>query len=64
MQIQFIPAMARTVCLPVAIGAKLILKRKLKLTGVHIPVLPVIYNPILEELERLVIAFKNESALC
>jgi len=45
-------SMARTVSLPAAIGVKLILEGKIKKTGVHIPVTPDIYNPVLEELER------------
>lgn len=54
-------AMARTVGLPAAIGSKLILEGKLKLAGVHIPVLPIIYEPILQELERQKIAFSEKS---
>jgi saccharopine dehydrogenase (NADP+, L-glutamate forming)/spermidine synthase len=56
-------AMARTVGLPPAIGTKLILEGKINLTGVHIPVLPDIYKPLLEELKGLNIAFteKKES---
>ena len=46
-------AMARTVGLPAAVAAKLILQGKIKLTGVHIPVIPEIYEPILADLETL-----------
>jgi len=46
-------SMARTVGLPAAIGARLILEGEINLTGVHIPVLPEIYEPVLGELERL-----------
>ena len=46
-------SMARTVSLPAAIGAKLILDGEIAMTGVHIPVTPEIYNPVLDELERL-----------
>jgi saccharopine dehydrogenase-like NADP-dependent oxidoreductase len=46
-------SMSRTVSLPVAIGARMILEGKLTLTGVHMPKLPEIYNPILDELETL-----------
>ncbi len=46
-------AMARTVGLPAAIGARMILEGEINLTGVHIPVLPEIYEPVLGELERL-----------
>ena len=43
-------SMARTVSLPAAVGAKLILTGAIKETGVHIPVKPAIYNPVLDEL--------------
>ncbi len=46
-------SMSRTVSLPAAIGAKMILDRAIDATGVHIPVIPAIYNPVLDELERL-----------
>ena len=46
-------SMSRTVGLPAAIGAKLILEGKITLTGVHIPVDPNIYNPALDELETM-----------
>jgi saccharopine dehydrogenase-like NADP-dependent oxidoreductase len=46
-------AMARTVSLPAAIASRLILEGRLKLTGVHIPVRPEIYEPVLDELETL-----------
>jgi len=44
-------AMARTVSLPAAIGAKLILENNINEKGVIIPVKPSVYNPILRELE-------------
>jgi saccharopine dehydrogenase-like NADP-dependent oxidoreductase len=43
-------SMARTVSLPAAIATKLILKGQIDLTGVQIPVLPEIYEPVLKEL--------------
>jgi saccharopine dehydrogenase-like NADP-dependent oxidoreductase len=52
-------AMARTVSLPAAIATKLILEGKIKLSGVHIPNLPEIYLPVLEELENMGIKFKE-----
>ncbi|HUU36631.1 MAG TPA: saccharopine dehydrogenase C-terminal domain-containing protein [Candidatus Desulfaltia sp.] len=55
-------SMARTVGLPAAIGTKLILEGKIKETGVHIPVIPEIYQPILAELKTLDIAFKERRA--
>jgi hypothetical protein len=52
--------MARTVGLPAAIGTRLILEGKIKDIGVHIPVLPHIYKPILEELKTLQIVFQEK----
>ena len=46
-------AMARTVGLPAAVAAKLILTGQVQETGVHVPVAPVFYNPILDELASL-----------
>jgi saccharopine dehydrogenase-like NADP-dependent oxidoreductase len=54
-------AMSRTVGLPAAIGVAMILKGKIKETGVHIPVSPTIYEPALDELERLGIVCKEKS---
>ncbi len=54
-------AMAITVGLPVAIGCKLILAGKIATTGVQIPTLPGIYNPILEELAPFGIRFTEKS---
>lgn len=53
-------SMARTVGLPAAISTKLILEEKIKKTGVHIPILPEIYAPILQELKDLGIEFKEK----
>jgi saccharopine dehydrogenase-like NADP-dependent oxidoreductase len=46
-------AMARTVGLPAAIASRLILEGRLPLAGVHIPVRPEVYEPVLDELETL-----------
>jgi len=54
-------SMARTVSLPAAIATRLILEEKINLTGVHIPVLPEIYQSILAELETMNIAFKDRT---
>ncbi len=54
-------SMSRTVGLPAAIGATLILNGKIKKTGVHIPVSPEIYEPALDELEKLNIVCKEKS---
>jgi saccharopine dehydrogenase (NADP+, L-glutamate forming) len=53
-------SMARTVGLPAAIGTRLILEGKITEKGVHIPVKPDIYMPILRELKFLGIAFKEK----
>ena len=52
-------SMAKTVGLPLGIAAKLILTGNLNLKGLHIPILPAIYNPVLEELEKEGIKFKE-----
>jgi saccharopine dehydrogenase (NADP+, L-glutamate forming)/spermidine synthase len=53
-------SMARTVGLPAAIGTKLILEDKIQEIGVHIPITPAIYLPILEELKGMDIAFTEK----
>lgn len=50
-------AMAKTVGLPLAIAVDLFLEGKIKVKGLHVPVLPEIYQPILAELEQLGIRF-------
>ncbi len=52
-------AMSETVGLPVAIAAKMILNGSMKLTGVHMPILPEIYEPILDELSTFGINFNE-----
>ncbi len=54
-------AMAKTVGLPLGIAAKLILQNKIKITGLHIPVIPEIYEPVLKELELNGIKFNEEN---
>jgi len=53
-------AMAKTVGLPLGIAAVAILDGKIKLTGLHIPILPEIYTPVMEELAHEGILFKEE----
>ena len=43
-------AMSKTVGLPLAIAAKLILQGRIKLSGVHVPIKKQIYEPVLDEL--------------
>lgn len=55
-------AMAKTVGLPVAIAAKMILNGTISTPGVHLPITAEVYNPVLDELENYGIAFiENES---
>ncbi len=53
-------SIARNVAYPAACAAKLILNEEIKLSGVQIPVIPEIYNPILMELEELGIEMLEE----
>jgi len=56
-------SIARTVALPAAIAIKMILEKKIKLSGVYRPVVPEIYNPVLDELKTLGIEMKEEYGL-
>jgi len=56
-------SVARTTGIPPAIGAKLILQGKVTATGVQAPVLPEIYKPCLDELEKEGILFKEREEL-
>ena len=52
-------AMSKTVGLPLAIAAKMILKGKINLTGVHVPIKKEIYEPVLEELSTTGLKFNE-----
>ncbi len=52
-------AMAKTVGLPLAIAAELILNNQLQLSGVHIPILSEIYQPVLARLGEMGIQFSD-----
>lgn len=52
-------AMAQSVGLPLGIAAKLILQGKIKETGLHIPIISSIYEPVLNELKQYGIEFKE-----
>ncbi|MDP4223589.1 MAG: saccharopine dehydrogenase C-terminal domain-containing protein [Bacteroidota bacterium] len=56
-------SIARTVALPASIAAKMILGNKIDLKGVYRPVVPEIYNPIIDELKTLGIEMKEEFGL-
>ncbi len=53
-------AMARTVGLPIAIGAKLLLNGQISERGVLLPLKPELYNPILDELATMGISFTEK----
>ena len=52
--------MSKTVGLPLAIAAKLVLTGKLNLKGIHIPTHKNIYEPVLNELEKYGIVFSEK----
>lgn len=54
-------AMSKTVGLPLAIATTLILEGKIKIKGLHIPIVPEIYQPVLKKLEDEGIIFKEET---
>ena len=53
-------AMAKTVGLPLAIAVDLFLDGKINLTGLHVPVLRELYEPILKELDLHGIRFREQ----
>jgi saccharopine dehydrogenase (NADP+, L-glutamate forming) len=54
-------AMAKTVGLPLGIAAKLILENKIQIKGLHIPIIPEIYEPVMQELSLFGIRFEEET---
>ena len=56
-------SIARTVALPAACGVEMMIEGKIKTMGVHIPVIPEIYNPILDQLEAMDIRMIEEYGL-
>jgi saccharopine dehydrogenase-like NADP-dependent oxidoreductase len=52
-------AMSKLVGLPLGIFVKLVLEGKIKSTGVNIPVIPEVYEPVLEELEAYGVKFTD-----
>lgn len=56
-------SIARTVALPAAIAVKMMLNGEITETGVHIPITKSIYEPVLNELEKLGIAMVEEWGL-
>jgi saccharopine dehydrogenase-like NADP-dependent oxidoreductase len=56
-------SIARTVALPAAIAVEMILDGQINIKGVHVPVVPEIYNPVLDQLENLGIRMVEEFGL-
>ena len=56
-------AIARTVALPAAVGVEMIARGEISVHGVHIPVIPEVYNPILDALEKMNIKMVEEYGL-
>ncbi len=56
-------AIARTVALPAAVGVEMVLDGQIAEKGVHIPVIPAIYNPILDALEAMDIRMEETYGL-
>lgn len=56
-------AIARTVALPAAIAVEMILKGEIKVSGIYRPVIPEIYNPVLQNLEKLGIVMEESYGL-
>lgn len=54
-------AMAKTVGLPLAIAAKLILRGEIAVSGVHVPIEKGIYEPVLKELDALGFEFSERA---
>lgn len=56
-------SIARTVALPAACAVDMILQGEITNTGVHIPIIPTIYNPVLDTLETLGIKMVEQYGL-
>lgn len=56
-------AMSRAVSLPAAIATRLILEGEINLSGVHMPTLPDIYKPVLNELENIGFRFQHRKEI-
>ncbi len=50
-------SMSRLVGLPAAIAARMVLQGEINVTGVHVPMIPEIYQPVLAELATMGISF-------
>ena len=55
--------MSRLVGLPAAIASRMILQGEIDLTGVHVPTVPAIYEPVLKELAALGVQFRETTTV-
>ncbi len=53
-------SMSRLVGLPAALASRMILQGEINLTGVHVPMIPEIYKPVLAELATMGISFQEK----
>ncbi len=53
-------AMSKLVGLPLGIFVKLVMEGRIKSKGVNIPVIPEVYEPVLDELEQYGVVFEDE----
>lgn len=56
-------AMAKTVGLPLGILVRLLMEGQIQARGVHIPVMPEVYHPVLDELSTYGIVFEERDAV-
>jgi saccharopine dehydrogenase-like NADP-dependent oxidoreductase len=56
-------SMSRLVGLPAAIAARRVLQGEIDLTGVHVPTVPAIYEPVLTELAALGVQFRETTTV-
>jgi saccharopine dehydrogenase-like NADP-dependent oxidoreductase len=56
-------SMSRLVGLPAAIAARMILEDEIDLTGVRVPTVPAIYEPVLKELAMLGVRFTETTSI-
>ncbi|MDD4904257.1 MAG: saccharopine dehydrogenase C-terminal domain-containing protein [Candidatus Bipolaricaulis sp.] len=56
-------SMSRLVGLPAAIAARMILQGEIDLTGVQVPMVPAVYEPVLKELASLGVQFRETTTV-
>jgi saccharopine dehydrogenase-like NADP-dependent oxidoreductase len=56
-------SMSRLVGLPAAIAARMIVQGEIDLTGVQVPMVPAVYEPVLEELATLGVRFTETTSV-